>query len=102
MKHTRLHRGIRASVAFGGKMKSSTALTTRFMRLCPISNDVGVNMISLDAMPIPLVNGKGYAWVDVADVELVSRRPWQLLKPHGDTSKTFYAACRWNVGDKQK
>ena len=51
-------------------------------------------MISLDAMPIVLANGRGYAWVDPCDHITLSEISWSLLLPHGKTSKTFYAVGR--------
>lgn len=46
-------------------------------------------MISLDAMPIILANGKGIAWVDRQDHEFCSTFKWYLLPGKG--SATSYA-----------
>lgn len=51
-------------------------------------------MISLDAMPIPLANNRGCAWVDKRHHELLSEISWSLLTPNGPMSKTVYAVGR--------
>lgn len=51
-------------------------------------------MIPLDAMPVPLANGKGFAWVDVVDVEAVGA--WSWCPHQGKTSRTPYAHATVN------
>lgn len=53
--------------------------------------------ISLDAMPLPLVNERGIAWLDSVDLQAASSLRWRLLIPK--SSKTAYAHAAVRRGE---